>query len=511
VGAELLAHELAHALDPRVTPGVVALKGPVKAPSSKPAFDKLKDGETYESPDEPDNPVLITRNGNTLTVSYRGTMAGRPAKTFPRDPKQNVSNITFGGKGNYLTLTFSGKTKEILDVDSLYVAVERTGLVTEQYVTNFAQLQLGMPAETVNDYPAGLTVASTEKEVTYTARGAKTAVRYDIATKAVVVYDAADPKRVLLDSRKDGFKHVRGIELDTSGKGTLVLGDAKQTRAFALDLSASFDAKTASATTVDAKELARHDKLLKELAGSGITVVEEGRQFSNDSLAKIVALLAALKPETRKKLAKSKVELKKTLRLRPSESKRLGNSPVVGGQTSSPVVEDTATIHEFVHELFDNAGISTDEYSAKDLDDKAKALRPQVDELEKRDPNLSELGALRSLSKDTALNSLWLGMFDALDSGKLPGFTAPAGARVIDLADEGNYGLGGPQDEAGHPFDNVNEYVASFVTLATLKQADFVAAVKAATAGKKPVKDHFQKTWDRLSALQVAALGKNPF
>jgi hypothetical protein len=92
----------------------------------------------------------------------------------------------------------------------------------------------------------------------------------------------------------------------------------------------------------------------------------------------------------------------------------------------------------------------------------------------------------------------------------------PEEPMIIDLASEKNYGQRTLFAEAGHPEDNVNEFVASYVNLATLMRDRFIAAVNAAKAARGRTRDRpgvaplFRDTWSIVSERMVD-LGKNPF
>jgi hypothetical protein len=108
-------------------------------------------------------------------------------------------------------------------------------------------------------------------------------------------------------------------------------------------------------------------------------------------------------------------------------------------------------------------------------------------------------------------------MFQPLDPKQdIPSFILPPEPMIIHLASEKNYGQRTLFAEAGHPEDNVNEFVASYVNLATLMRDRFVAAVLAAKAARVKGRERpqvtslFRDTWSIVSERMVD-LGKNPF
>jgi hypothetical protein len=95
----------------------------------------------------------------------------------------------------------------------------------------------------------------------------------------------------------------------------------------------------------------------------------------------------------------------------------------------------------------------------------------------------------------------------------------PEGTRELrgaSLADESRYS--GASETSGHPADSLGEFVASFVTSATLFRGPFVAAVLDAEAAARArggsggtyVRGLYRQAWSRIDARYVP-LGANPF
>ena len=88
--------------------------------------------------------------------------------------------------------------------------------------------------------------------------------------------------------------------------------------------------------------------------------------------------------------------------------------------------------------------------------------------------------------------------------------------RGVALADESRYSTA--PAGVGHPSENAGEFVASFVTSATVFRTRFIAAVLSAqaagniggaTAGTD-LRTLYRRAWTRIDALYVP-LGSNPF
>jgi hypothetical protein len=117
------------------------------------------------------------------------------------------------------------------------------------------------------------------------------------------------------------------------------------------------------------------------------------------------------------------------------------------------------------------------------------------------------------VGEDVELGNVWVELLR-----RYPFIPDPEGTREVrgaSLADESRY-IGGAE-RTGHPADSASEFVASFVTSATLFRAQFVAAVLAAeTAGNvrggggSYLRGLYRHSWSLIDSRYVP-LGANPF
>ncbi|MCI0744228.1 MAG: hypothetical protein L0Y58_02380 [Verrucomicrobia subdivision 3 bacterium] len=115
---------------------------------------------------------------------------------------------------------------------------------------------------------------------------------------------------------------------------------------------------------------------------------------------------------------------------------------------------------------------------------------------------------------DLALAAIWAELLR-----RYPFMPDPEGTgerRAVSLADESRYS--GASETTGHPADSLGEFVASFVTCATLFKTQFVADVLATEAsgntrgggGGSYLRGLYRRAWNRIDVKYVP-LGTNPF
>jgi hypothetical protein len=115
---------------------------------------------------------------------------------------------------------------------------------------------------------------------------------------------------------------------------------------------------------------------------------------------------------------------------------------------------------------------------------------------------------------DLALANLWVELLRRY--AFIPDPEGTGERRGASIADESRYS--GASESTGHPADSLGEFVASFVTCATLFRTQFVADVLAAeTAGNARgggggsyLRGLYRRAWQRID-LRYVPLGANPF
>ncbi|HZI48852.1 MAG TPA: hypothetical protein VFD75_13730, partial [Pyrinomonadaceae bacterium] len=120
-----------------------------------------------------------------------------------------------------------------------------------------------------------------------------------------------------------------------------------------------------------------------------------------------------------------------------------------------------------------------------------------------------------AIGHDPEIANIWIELLRKY--GFIPDPEGTGEIRGVSLADESRYS-GANDPFSGHAADSGDEFIASFVTCATVFRSAFVAAVLAAeTAGNARgggggsyLKRLYSKAWDLISARYVP-LGTNPF
>jgi hypothetical protein len=132
-----------------------------------------------------------------------------------------------------------------------------------------------------------------------------------------------------------------------------------------------------------------------------------------------------------------------------------------------------------------------------------------------RPPTAGSRSAWRSqVDGDVQLASIWVELLRRYSF--IPDPEGTRELRGASLADESRYS--GASETSGHPADSLGEFVASFVTCATLFRGPFVAAVLDAETGARArggsggtyVRGLYRQAWSRIDARYVP-LGANPF
>ena len=479
-------------------------EGTVPAPGESFLFADMPESVTWHHPSNPRHPAHVRREGQTLHINFVGRLESKlDPVVLPDDPDLDVYRVAFTGT-LYVTMRERG-----VDFGGKYATytVDKFGNVLSQRYDNF--FHPGQQAEeSRRQLFSGLTVNVTAGSVTYGHKTGGLKVSFDRGTTNSVITDVLGGA-VRFDGAKAGYP--RTLDLRVSDAGAVVLTLAGSGGAVKLGFKLEDDVVPSPESSEF--DVAEHDRVVTTIRNFNVDVQEEGRVIPADALAALKRILINMRPEIANALREQGAAIRFSLADHVSESRQENFFLRVGGMTVSRV-ESGAFAHEFTHMLFQLAGLRTDDLDPTSVSDKLREdMERAVGEGRAADPQ----EALRVLSTDSRLNRIWLDMFHPLDPKReVPGFTMPEEPMIIDLASEKNYGQRTLFAEAGHPEDNVNEFVASYVNLATLMRDRFIAAVNAAKAARGRRRDRpgvaplFRDTWSIVSERMVD-LGKNPF
>ncbi|HZE70836.1 MAG TPA: DUF4157 domain-containing protein [Pyrinomonadaceae bacterium] len=268
---------------------------------------------------------------------------------------------------------------------------------------------------------------------------------------------------------------------------------------------------------------AERTTLLSNLKALKVKVVERGSRFTE------VELQAALDVLGRWQGAKSVVDSLKangvpglTLAkdvLLPSAGNyddKTGQVNIPGGVEFPAAEERNVVIHEVTHALFQAKGLYPPKGKPPEHIRAVAADMREDSELDLIEEGHVTGGRIRkrrtqeewekALSSNEQLNKIWQSLHDRFPISDPEG---TADIRGLDVADESRY-LGGVRgDPLGHGFDNVNEFIASFVASSLRFQDQMTETVK--RSGSELLAILYRKLWTLVNANIVTLGSKNPY
>jgi hypothetical protein len=268
---------------------------------------------------------------------------------------------------------------------------------------------------------------------------------------------------------------------------------------------------------------------LADLQGMGVKVVERGSRLSDAELGAAREVLhawagpdtaaAALKRTRGVSLSLVKDVAESSARYRDE----VGEVRIPGNLERSPEEQRNTVVHELTHALYDAAGLrippgktslETAPAGVRSVaaDARQRSADQAIDEgaFRGRRPDgegrRSERQWVEALSKDPEIDRLWVALhrrFPIADVEKT------LDLRGLDVADESRYLNTVRGDRVGHGFDNVTEFLSSFVTCAMSHQD---AMVRTVTASRSPLlAELYRDVWSWVNAHMVRLRGPNPF
>ena len=112
----------------------------------------------------------------------------------------------------------------------------------------------------------------------------------------------------------------------------------------------------------------------------------------------------------------------------------------------------------------------------------------------------------KALSSDEKLNKIWQALHQRFPISDPEG---TSDIRGLDVADESRYLGGNRGDVVGHGFDNVSEFIASFVSSSTLFQAEMIKTVKDSKSDR--LLSLYSELWTLVNSNVVSLGTKNPY
>lgn len=269
---------------------------------------------------------------------------------------------------------------------------------------------------------------------------------------------------------------------------------------------------------------AQRTALLDELKALKVKVVERGSRFNDIELEAAVDVLKRWQGKTSvvdalKANGVPGLTLIKDVLLGTGGSYEdtTGEVNIPGGVQTSPAEERNVVIHEISHALFQAKGFYAPTKGKTPEHIRAVA----ADMLDDSDLDLIDEGVISSgrirkkrtqkdwekaLSSDEKLNKIWQALHR-----RFP-ITDPEGTsdiRGLDVADESRYIGGKLGDVLGHGFDNVNEFVASYVASSLRFQQQMTDTVKSSKDARLLIL--YRELWTLVNSNLVNLGAKNPY
>ncbi len=537
-GQRVLAHELSHvaqqshgAVSPTTIHRDAEPPKPKIASSVIQKFTDLPDGTAVSDPSGAKHGITLIRRGDELF--YRlPPPNNKQERQVPRpldvttNKRKPITGITWGGGG----ITQEAFSVEFGDFDSPF-SVNIFGVGRMQTLVD-ALFRLPAGLETA---PEGLELERRPGALPQARpKGAdfKTAQRYHMPGANFSMYIFSNRKIQVFEDKTgkrlwSGVEasDVKDVQISPSGDVLITWDDPGQKPAG--DFSVKFDLRGPDFNPTGlgrSAVSAQRTALLGELKAMKVKVDERGSRFSDLELEAAVDVLKrwqgktsvvdALKANGAPGLTLIKDVLPETS---GSYNDKTGEVRIPGGVETTPAEEKNVVIHEISHALF----------QAKGLQNPEKGKTPQhvkevaADMLEDSDLDLIDEGPItgfrvqkkrtqkdweKALSSDEKLNKIWQALHERFPISDPEG---TSDIRGLDVADESRYLGGNRGDVVGHGFDNVSEFIASFVSSSTLFQAEMTKTVKDSKSDR--LLALYSELWTLVNSNVVSLGTKNPY
>lgn len=557
-GRRLLSHELTHvvqqgaATPSRIYRGALspstALRPIASAPSLQrdpvePARPTVRPSVRVPFTDLPDGIVVSDPTGRThgITLERRGTdlyyhlpdpfnatrKVPLPLDTLSDTPTRlTIEAVHWGGRpgSTPMQLAFTVAYSFILAPD---FSVNIHGL------GRFQSLLSGLrrdPAD-LEVRPEGLEIeraAGVLQTTRPSARRLRDAVRYHIPGAPYSLYVRENGNRrvaeVITDrtGRRVGgpWNDVENLQVSPAGAVTLVFHTRRGSTAITFDLSArrfSWHSATVPPASAD------RTGLLANLRGLGITIIERGSRFTDVELQAAWDLLQEWQGSTpvvqalRNQGAPGLTFIKDLSISGGSYNTDTGQLKVPGEVEMTPSEQRNLVIHELTHALFHARGLRIPDTGpvppevttlATELEREARRRIDEGPVQPLRPPRTRRSVANweRTLSTNPELNRIWGALHHRFP---IPDPEGTADIRGLDVADESRYFTTFRGDPVGHGFDNVTEFISSFVTSSLRVQAQMSATVQ--RSGSLTLARLYRDLWTEVDTELVNLGTTNPY
>jgi len=536
-GQQLLAHELSHVAQQNQA-GVSANTihrddeppRPKIASSVTQKFADLPENTSVSDPKGATHGIRVIRRGDELF--YRLPPPNNQERQVPRpldvktNKRQAITAISWGGGG-------IGQTAfdvEFDNFDSPYsvniFGVGRMQTLIDALFRKPAALETE-PEGLERERTPGILPQARPKGAAF-----KTAQRYHMpgatfsmyvfTSRTVQVFD--DTTGARLWAGVDG-KDLRDLQISPNGDVLVSWADPAMAGGI---FSVKFNLRGPQFSPTGLGQLAAsadRTTLLGELKALDVKVVERGSQFNDLELQAAVDVLKRWQGkkgvvESLKANGVPGLTLMKDVLMDTGGSYEdvTGVVKIPGGVRTTPAEERNVVIHEVSHALFQAKGFYS---STKGKSPPKHVQEEAADLLEDSDLDLIDEGVVgrsrltkkrtqkdweKALSSDEKLNKIWHALHKRFP---IPDPEGTSDIRGLDVADESRYIGGNRGDVLGHGFDNVNEFVASFVASSLRFQDKMTETVK--NSKDASLLSLYRQLWTIVNSNLINLGTKNPY
>jgi len=272
------------------------------------------------------------------------------------------------------------------------------------------------------------------------------------------------------------------------------------------------------------KVSAKRPELLRNIRALGVIVEEKGSRFTDVELDAAWGILQrwigndnvvkALKANGAKSF-----KLVKDVLSTGGVFNTEGQVTISGNIQRSAEEQRSVVIHELTHALFMAMGLRSHKRTGKPVPAHVTAEATELHEdsdlglidegVVKRGRNRSKRTVAQweeTLSADKEFNTIWAALHMRYNIGD-PEKTTDI--RGMDVADESRYASSPRGDAVGHAFDNVNEFVASFVSSTLQYQSNMLATIK--SSGSTSLALYYMRLWNRVNTKLLKLGTTNPY
>lgn len=527
-GEALLAHELVHVIQQgreentpdiqRDEPPAPVAVAPVEVP-----FGRLPNGEIVSDPTGRTHGITIERRDEDLYYHLpppvsRDVLVPRPLKMGgEKGERETVNTVKWGGDAPFqvaFQVIFSSDVAPPYTVNIFGEGALQT--LVSVFLREPAPLEVRAEGLEYEREPGLLPqvrpgAARFEDARRYHMPGAVFSMYVFPSGRVEVVNDATG--EVLGGPWSD----LVDLQTSPSGEVRLTWSDPTGIKTVTFDLGGPLFTPTGLGGVPESD---RRKELISNIKGLDITITEKGTRFTEIELEAAWDLLSRWKgpgsivESLKRRDVPGLALMKDVLFNQASYNTETGQVKIPGGIEMSPPEQRNTIIHEVAHALVQAGGLLVSKEAVPEhvvTSATLLRLKAQAGQIAEgpvgitAKPRTQEEWQL-ALSTDIELNSIWRqlhGRFEIQD---------PEGTndiRGMDVADESRYMGGRRGDVVGHAFDNVSEFIASFISSTLRFQSGMARTVELAKSAL--LADLYKKLWDRVNRNFISLGAENPY